>query len=92
MLQDEATWMKLVSEQETNLNERRTYESCTLQACFHLNWERGRELRMSGCCGSLPCQRRLLRISHHEKEMSMLIIDQGSLDAESHALIFSLSQ
>lgn len=49
--------VELISE-GTNLNEGRTYESCTLQACFHLNWERGGELRMGGCCGSLPCQRR----------------------------------
>lgn len=39
MLQDEAMCVELVSEKEANLNERRTYESCTLQACFHLNWE-----------------------------------------------------
>lgn len=73
--------VEMVSAKETNLNERGTNESCTLQACFHLSWERGRELRMSGCCGSLPCQRRLLRISHYEKVMLMLI--KGSLGAES---------
>lgn len=77
MLQDEATCVELVSEKETNLNEGRTYESCTLQACFHLNWERGRELRMSGCCGSLPCQRRLLRISHHEKRCRCSLLIKG---------------
>ena len=30
--------VELVGEKETNLNEGRTYESCTLQACFHLTW------------------------------------------------------